>query len=157
MNPERPGDSSNDSDEVLRGPHSAEPPPTQHSDEAESGISSGHRGFTVQPGGRSAMADTAERLGRAAATAGRGMRRSLELVRPAGINQDEAAALFGELSEFSAEPMQRLREQLQDGVARSRRAARRLVSEHPVRTLAALAGFCFALGVGLRVSGSRRR
>ena len=75
----------------------------------------------------------------------------------AHIAGDEAAHTFGELSELTAGQVQRLCEQLQDGVARSRRAARRLVSEHPVRTLAALAGFCFALGVGLSVGGSRRR
>jgi hypothetical protein len=171
MSQER-GDSSNDSDEVLRGPHSSEPPPAQ----AEAGGRSEHRGFTVQAGGRPAIAETAERLGRAAGTAERQVRRSLELVRPAGgcfgqghaLPQepdemaahtvgDEAAHAFGGLSELTAAQVQRLREQLQDGVARSRMAARRLVSEHPVQTLAAVAGFCVALGVGLSVSGSRRR
>lgn len=168
MSQER-GDSSNGSDEVLRGPHCSEPPPA----EAEAGGRSEHRGFTVQAGGRHTIAETAERIGRAAGTAERQMRRSLELVRPAGGGSghshalakepdkmaahtvgDEAANPFGGLGELTG--VQRLREQLQDGVARSRMAARRLVSEHPAQTLAAVAGFCVALGVGLSVSGSRR-
>ena len=161
MSQERPGDSSHDSDEVLRGPHSAEPPPARRSDAGEGGFSPGHSGFTVQPGGRNPMADTAERLGRAAGTAGRQMRRRLELVRPAvskGSNalveqQDEVAHPFGELGEFAAGRVQLL----QDALASSRRATRRLVTEHPGPALAALAGICVALGVGLRWSGSRRR
>ena len=47
-----------------------------------------------------------------------------------------AAHDIGELSELAAERVLRLREQLQDAVARSRRATRRLVSEHPVQTMA---------------------
>ncbi|MGC2209684.1 MAG: hypothetical protein WA532_06185 [Candidatus Korobacteraceae bacterium] len=169
-------ESGNFTDDARSDAHSPEPPPTQQEDGYESGVSSGHRGFTVQTGGRNAMAGTAERIGRAAGTAERQMRRSLELVRPASGGSghshampkergemaahsagDEAAHTFGELSELTAGQVQRLCEQLQDGVARSRRAARRLVSEHPVKTLAALAGFCFALGVGLSVGGSRHR
>ena len=165
--------SGNSTDDARSDAHSPESPATQAG--YESGVSSGHRGFTVQAGGRTAMAETAERLGRAAGTAERQMRRGLELVRPAGGSGhshaqpkepgeiaaqtagDEAAHPFGELSELTAGQVRRLREQLQDGVARSRMAARRLVSEHPVQTLAALAGFCFALGVGLSVGRSRRR
>ena len=116
------------------------------------------------------MVETAGRIGRAAGTAERQMRRSLELVRPAGGGRSqaepdkiaahpagEAARSLGELSELTAWQVQRLCEQLQDGVERSRLAARRLVSEHPVQTLAALAGLCVALGVGLSVGGKRRR
>jgi hypothetical protein len=188
--------SGNSTDDARSGAHSPEPPPTQHSEEAESGISSGHSGFTVQPGGRNPMADTAERLGRAAGTAERRMRQGLELVRPAASkggrtsaytyavgghfnalekaqdevavrrNEDEAEARheaahrvgqLGQLSEVAAERVLQLRDRLQDAVERSRRGTRRVVTEHPGQTLAALAGFCVALGVGLCLSGSRRR
>lgn len=68
-----------------------------------------------------------------------------------------AAHDIGQLSEAAAERVLRLRERLQDAVARSLESTRRRVSEHPVQTIGALAGFCLALGVGLRVSGSRHR
>lgn len=76
--------SSNASDDAKSGGHSPEPPPAPHSDAGETVSSSRHHGFTLQPGGRNAIAGTAERIGRAAGSAHRQMRRGLELVRPSG-------------------------------------------------------------------------
>lgn len=178
MDQDRPGDvSGNPTDDAKRGAHSAEPPPAQHSGAAEAGIGRMLHGFTVHTGGRNAMAATAERLGKAAGTAGRQMRRGLELMRPpasqggtasytyavsgAGHSnalEKEQDELAGRVMEDAvAERVLRLGERLQDAVARSLESTRRRVSEHPVQTIGALAGFCLAVGVGLRVSGSRRR
>ncbi len=162
MSPERTDDSFSDSDDAKRGAQ-------------DSGEVPAHHGFTIQTGGRKAIADTAERIGRAAGTAQRQVRRGMELVRPAastgggtpsytGAMPDAEAKArpgdahrMGGLSEFAAERLLLLRQQLQDAVSRSRRATRRMVTEHPGPTLAALAGLCVALGVGLRVSRPGRR
>jgi hypothetical protein len=63
MSPKRPGNSHNDPN--------ASPPPT-----------TGSHGFTLQPGGRNAIAGTAERIGSAVGSAHRQVRRGIELVRP---------------------------------------------------------------------------
>jgi hypothetical protein len=164
MSQERPDDSFSDSDDARRG--------AQDSGQAASHAE--HHGFTIQTGGRNTIADTAERIGRVAGTAQRQVRRGIELVRPAASTgggtsnarqkemdaeakaRHDDAHRIGELSEFAAERLL-LREQLQDVVSRSRRATRRMVTEHPGPILAALAGLCVALGVGLRVSSPSRR
>jgi hypothetical protein len=83
MNQERPGDTSNDFKDAIGGAQAPGTAPAEPSVPA-SGPGSGRHGFTVQPGGRNAMAGTAERIGRAAGNAQRQMQRGLELVRPAG-------------------------------------------------------------------------
>jgi ElaB/YqjD/DUF883 family membrane-anchored ribosome-binding protein len=187
---DRTGDSSNDSDDAIGG--------TRASGPAAPGSDSEHRGFTVQTGGRNTIAETAERIGRAAGTAHRQMRRGLELVRPGASSglaspysyalggsgghsnalerdelmaarvmqsiedefaevRHEAANRIGEFRELAAESVQLLRERLHDGVSRSRQLARQLVTEYPLQTVAAVAGFCFVFGAVLCLGGSRRR
>jgi len=163
MSQERPDDSFSDSEDAKRGAQ----------DSGEAPAHAERHGFIIQTGGRKAIADTAERIGRAAGTAQRQVRRGMELVRPSAstggtsyntraMPDAEAKARHDdahrtELSESAAERLRLLREQLQDAVSRSRQATRRMVTEHPMPTLAALAGLCVALGVGLRVSSSGHR
>lgn len=80
MSEERPGNcSDNSSDDAMHGTQSSKAP-------------SAHRGFTVQAGGSHSMAGTAERIGRAAGSAQRQVRRGLELVRPAASTASRAPA-----------------------------------------------------------------
>jgi ElaB/YqjD/DUF883 family membrane-anchored ribosome-binding protein len=136
------------------------------------------------------MADTAERIGRAAGTAHRQVRRGLELVRPAAgtaspygyvlgsagrsnaLENDELAARamqsieeelaeirheaahrLGEISEVAAEGLLQVRERLHEAASRSRR----LITDYPVQTMAALASFCLVFGATLCLRGSSRR
>lgn len=165
MSQERPDDPFSDSADAKRGAE----------DSGQALADAEHHGFTIQTGGRNTIAGTAERIGRAAGTAQRQVRRGIELVRPAASTgggtsnarqkeldaeakaRHDDAHRIGELSEFAAERLLLLREQLQDAVSRSRRATRRMVTEHPGPILAALAGLCVALGVGLRVTSPGRR
>jgi hypothetical protein len=195
MDQERSGEltGNSNSDDKTRGAQSGAPPPAHTKDPAK------HHGFTLQQGGRNAVAGAAERVGRFAGTAERQIRRSLELVRPVPVStggrissygyaggsvghsnaleQDrdelgarmmenleeevatvrrEAGHIFeelGELCEVAGERLLQVRNRLHETISRSRRAS----AEHPVRTLAVLAGFCFAFGLTLRCGGSHRR
>jgi hypothetical protein len=201
MDQERSGEltGNSNSDDKTRGAQTGAPPPTHTIDPAK------HHGFTLQQGGRNAVAGAAERIGRLAGTAKRQMRRGLELVHPIPAStggrissygyasgssgqtsghrpgnaleqerdglgarmmenlEEEVAAVrheaghifdeLGELSELARERLLQVRERLHETISRSRRVA----AEHPVRTMAALAGFCFAFGLTLRYGGSRRR
>jgi hypothetical protein len=196
MDQERSGEltgNSNSSDDKTRGAQTGAPPPAHTIDPAN------HHGFTIQQGGRNAVAGAAERIGRLAGTAERQIRRGFELVRPFtastggrissygdaigsvghsnALEQErdelgarmmenfeeevaevrhEAGHIFdelGELREVAGERLMQVRERLHETISRSRRAA----AEHPVQTLAALAGFCFAFGLALRGGSTRRR
>jgi hypothetical protein len=87
MSPERPGNSPNDSkapDLSRSGARAPDSPPEPNPV---------HRGFTLQSGGRTAMAEAAERIGGAMGAAQRQVLRSLELVRPAASHGVPPAGL----------------------------------------------------------------
>jgi ElaB/YqjD/DUF883 family membrane-anchored ribosome-binding protein len=140
-------------------------------------------GFTVERGGRSAMAETAGKIGTAVGSAHREVRRRLELVRrPARAVEFPSAA---ELADSSARMMreidtevadvrkqaarklddwsgqadehfQQLRRDAQQALKRSSRRARELAEAYPLQTIAAVAGTFFLIGVALRLGRSRR-
>lgn len=144
----------------------------------EEPLSSSYQGFTVQRGGRSTMAETAERIGMAVGTAEREVRRRLELVRhPARsiefptaaeladrsasmmeeIDADvadvrrKAARALEDLSEQAEERFQHLRRQVRTVFWRSGLRAKEVAEKYPLQTIAAIAGTFFMIGVTLRL------
>jgi ElaB/YqjD/DUF883 family membrane-anchored ribosome-binding protein len=136
-------------------------------------------GFTVERGGRNAMAETAGRIGSAVGNAQREVRRRLELVRrPARGMEFPSAA---ELADSSARMMQEIDTEVADvrkqaarkledwsGAAEEHfqkfrqdtqqmsRRARGWAEAYPLQTIAAIAGTFFLIGVALRLGRSRR-
>jgi ElaB/YqjD/DUF883 family membrane-anchored ribosome-binding protein len=137
-----------------------------------------YQGFTVQRGGRSTMAETAERIGTAVGTAEREVRRRLELVRhPARsiefptaaeladrgahmmeeIDADvadvrrKAARKLEDLSEQAEERFQHLRRQARTVFWRSGLRAQEVAEKYPLQTIAAIAGTFFMIGIALRL------
>ena len=77
-----PDSFGNFTDDAKSDAHSAEPPPTQHSDAAEVGVSPSTTVSPCKPEAATRWQARPSGIGRAAGTAERQMRRGLELVRP---------------------------------------------------------------------------
>jgi ElaB/YqjD/DUF883 family membrane-anchored ribosome-binding protein len=140
-------------------------------------------GFTVERGGRNAMAETAGKIGSAVGNAQREVRRRLELVRrPARAVEfpsaselaDTSARMMREIetevadvrkqaarkledwSGAAEERFQHFRQDAQQVLKRSGRRAQQLAEAYPLQTIAAVAGTFFLVGVALRLGRSRR-
>ena len=137
------------------------------------------RGFTVERGGRNAMAETAGKIGSAVGSAQREVRRRLELVRrpvravempSASELADTSARMMREidtevadvrkqaarkLEDWSGEADERVQQFRRDAQKVSRRA-RELAEAYPLQTIAAIAGVFFLIGIALRLGRSRR-
>lgn len=141
-------------------------------------------GFTVERGGRNAMAETAGRIGAAMGNAQREVRRRLELVRrpgpiefPSSSTADiaergarmmkeidaevsdirrQASRKLEDLSGQAEERLTQFRQQAREMLKRSTRRAQELSQEYPLQTIAAIAGTFFLIGVALRVRRSHR-
>jgi hypothetical protein len=126
------------------------------------------------------MADTCERIGKAMGSAQRQVSRGLHLVRGGRVlgfpgsrssdgvakptatpNAEDAASVLRSLEEEAADAGHEAARQL--GEWRNRAAERlerlrcqvlALVDAHPLETIAAIAGACFALGVAIRLRRS---
>jgi hypothetical protein len=136
--------------------------------------------YGTEPGGRSAITGTCERIGKAMGSAQRQMSRGLHLVRGGrvlgfpGPGSSGGAKPGATEAEGPGEEAARLMRSIEDGSADAGHEAARqigewrdraawqlqrlrcevlaLMDEHPLETIVAIAGACFAVGVALRLS-----
>jgi hypothetical protein len=185
MNDEKPGDLNRKSDKIApkpAGDRASGPPAAQPVAEPET--MHGHHSLTLQPGGRGAIAGTAEHIGSVLGAAQRQLRHGLELVHPSsehhepGRDLDEDVPTQGD-EDFAGRMMQAIEDEvarihreftdrlislqcpamaqfqrLRDALHRLRRRIGRLVAENPVQVAAALAGICLTLAAALRLRRS---
>lgn len=148
--------------------------------------SSKKAGFTVERGGRNAMAETAGKIGAAVGNAQREVRRRLELVRRPATPVVFPSAAAADLAERSARMMEEidadvadvrrqaarkledwsgqaeerlveLRRQARTVLRRSTLRAQELAETYPLQTIAAIAGTFFLVGIALRFSRRSHR
>jgi hypothetical protein len=80
-----------------------------------------------------------------------------ELVEKAADARHQVASQLDAWSEEAVERLELVRGRIGNLFSRSRERAQRFVAVHPLQTVAAIAGICFAAGVALRLGGRSHR